>query len=88
MFRLTILATDVIGIVQVNNILHKDSIVEDMLKLVASKLEQLQYPDNQIGAIQQQLILAQGQLRGDFGPERRSDEAEKAKVKKAVGREC
>ena len=51
--------------------------MEDMLKLVASKLEQLQYPDNQIGAIQQQLILAQGQLRGDFGPERRSEEAER-----------
>jgi hypothetical protein len=75
LFRLTILATDVIGIVQVDNILHKDSIVEDMLKIVASELEQLQYPDNQIGAIQQQLILAQGQLRGDFGPERRSEEA-------------
>ena len=71
------MATDVIGIVQVNNISHKDSIVEDMLKSVASKLEQLQYPDNQIGAIQQQFILAQGQLRGDVGPERRSEEAER-----------
>ena len=49
--------------------------MEDVLKIVASKLEQLQYPDNQIGAIQQQLILAQRQLRGDFGPERRSEEA-------------
>ena len=51
--------------------------MEDMMKIVASKFEQLQYPDNQTLHIQQQQILAQGQLRGDFGPERISEEAER-----------
>ena len=58
--------------------------MEDMLKVVASKLEQMQYPDNQIGAIQQQMILAQGQLRGDVGPERRSEEAERQMWRKRL----
>ena len=61
-----------------------------MLKPVASKLEQLQYPDNQIGAIQQQLILAQGQLRGDFGPavqEQREAAAHHQKKQKGKGEE-
>ena len=60
--------------------------MEDTLKNVATKLDQLQYPDIQLQYqdyqivafhIQQQLILAQGQLRGDVGPERRSEDAER-----------
>ena len=59
------MATDVIGIVRVNNILHKDSSVQDVSEMVASKLDQMfghQYPDNQTFHIQQQLELASQQL--------------------------